>query len=164
MAAKKLFPTSITLPAAAREKMVPLLNQVLAELLDLWSQVKHAHWNVKGAQFHQLHLLFDTLAEELDGHADEVAERAVALGGTATGTARAVSAASKLPDFPAGTCECLAVVAVLVERYAAVGGSAREGIRTAADAGDEGTADLLTGLVRDLDKNLWFLEAHLQRG
>lgn len=164
MAAKIPNPTKNTLPAAAREKSIALLNQVLADLLDLWGQVKHAHWNVKGPQFHPLHLLFDTLAEELDGHADEVAERAVALSGAVGGTARAVAAASKLPEFPAGTTDGLAVVGALVERYAAVGGRARDGIGEADEAGDPGTADLLTGLARDLDKNLWFLEAHLQRG
>ena len=50
----------------------------------------------------------------------------------------------------------------LVDRYAALAASSRQAIDTADEAGDADTADLFTQLSRDLDKWLWFLEAHLQ--
>ena len=82
------FPTRNDIAAEKRAKLASLLNQHLADLFDLMSQTKFAHWNVKGPNFYQLHLLFDTLAEKVEGLVDEVAERVTALGGVATGTAR----------------------------------------------------------------------------
>lgn len=162
MSAPRAFSTRVNLPAAVRGQMTALLNQNLCDLLDLGSQVKQAHWNVKGPQFHPLHVLFDTLAEELEDNIDDLAERVTALGGTATGTARMAAATSRLPEYPLDTHDGLALVGVLAERYAACANAARAAIRSAADAGDDGTADLFTGITRALDKNLWFLEAHLQ--
>ena len=94
MTTAQMFETRIDLSAERREKMVAVLNQQLADTFDLHSQAKQAHWNVKGPQFHQLHELFDTLAEQLSGYVDLIAERATALGGTALGTARMSAAAS----------------------------------------------------------------------
>jgi len=158
----KTFSTRVSLLPAIREKMIPLLNQHLADLLDLATQVKQAHWNVKGHHFYSLHLLFDSLAAELYESVDTVAERATALGGSASGTARMAAKASRLPEYPTDAVDGMAHVTALCDRYAAVGGTVRTAIKTASEAGDDDTADLFTGLSRDLDKNLWFLEAHLQ--
>ena len=81
----KTYNTSIDLPLNIREPMIQLLNQQLADVFDLYSQAKQAHWNVKGAQFFQLHELFDKLADQLQDFVDLIAERATALGGTALG-------------------------------------------------------------------------------
>ena len=142
--------------------MVKLLNQQLADSADLHSQIKQAHWNVKGMHFMQLHLLFDKLAEEMDGWVDMIAERATTLGGTAQGTARMVSAASRLPEFPAGGHDGHAAVELLAVRFAALAVSTRAAIDTAVKAEDAGTCDMFTGISRGLDSSLWFLEAHLQ--
>lgn len=162
--AAKSFRTSHDLPAKVRGQVIPLLNQQLADTTDLFTQVKTAHWNVKGPHFIALHELFDKLAEELEGHADTVAERVTALGGLAVGTLRQAAAASRLLDLPAGTVDGRAVVQALVERYAGLAATTRAAIDAATALGDAGTADLFTGLSRDLDKSLWFLEAHLQVG
>src|SRR6187401_1893073 len=98
----KKFETSIDIDSETREQLVNLLNQQLADTFDLYSQTKQAHWNVKGPHFIQLHELYDKLAAELTDHVDTIAERATALGGVALGTARMASAASRLPEFPAG--------------------------------------------------------------
>ena len=74
-----LHPTRNDLPEKTRRAMVNLLNQRLADVLDLGLQAKQAHWNVKGPNFISLHELFDKVAEEMEGFADELAERAVAL-------------------------------------------------------------------------------------
>src|SRR3954468_6290313 len=111
------FPTRIDLPADKREALIDLLNAHLADTFDLMSQVKQAHWNVKGKDFYQLHLLFDEIAGELLEYVDEIAERAVSLGGHATGTARMAAENSTLPEYPTEAGEGLQHVAALVERF-----------------------------------------------
>jgi len=158
----KPFRTRHDLPAKVRAQLVPILNQQLADTTDLFTQVKTAHWNVKGREFIALHKLFDELAEQLEDHGDTLAERATAMGGLATGTLRQAAAVSRLPDLPAATVDGMALVRALADRYANLAASTRAAIDTAAGLGDQGTADLFTGLSRDLDKSLWFLEAHVQ--
>lgn len=148
------------LKSKARDAMVALLNQQLADAFDLRAQVKHAHWNVKGPHFIALHELFDKLQADLEVPIDDIAERVTTLGGFARGTARLAIAASRLAELPART-DGLELVAVLADRYAALAQTTRAAIETATAAGDADTADLFTGVSRGLDKALWFLEAHL---
>ena len=145
-----------------RITMVELLNRQLADTLDLYSQTKQAHWNVKGMHFMQLHLLFDEFAEGLIGYVDMIAERATALGGTAQGTVRMAAAESRLAEFPPNIVEDKQVVAILAERYAQYAATTREAIDLALEHEDEDTGDLFIEVSRAIDKNLWFLEAHLQ--
>ena len=145
-----------------RSTMVQLLNAQLADSFDLYSHTKQAHWNVKGMQFIALHELFDALAEELEAFIDTIAERAVSLGGNAQGTVRMAAQATRLAAFPAGLTDAAEVVKVLAGGYAALAATTREAITVAAEAGDDGTSDVFTEVVRGLDKSLWFLEAHLQ--
>ena len=158
----KTHSTSIDLDSECRSQMIGLLNQQLADTFDLYSQTKQAHWNVKGPQFIQLHELYDKLATDLIAHVDTIAERATTLGGMALGTLRMAGKATRLDDYPKTTVEGMATVKALVERYAQLAASTRAAIDEADDAGDANTADLFTGVSRDLDKSLWFLEAHLQ--
>ncbi|MDR0535683.1 MAG: DNA starvation/stationary phase protection protein Dps [Puniceicoccales bacterium] len=156
----KLTSTLNGLAVEARTRSVATLNQVLAELIDLHSQTKQAHWNVAGSAFYSQHKLFDDLAESVFEPIDDVAERIVQLGGTAGGTIRQAASTSSLPEFPTDTKGGLTYVTALAERYANLGNSVRKAIDSTANAGDADTADLLTGLSRTLDKALWFLEAH----
>ncbi|MBL6751612.1 MAG: DNA starvation/stationary phase protection protein Dps, partial [Nevskia sp.] len=151
------YTTRIDIPAEARGKIVELLNQQLADTLDLFTQIKQAHWNVKGIHFISLHELFDKLAEEAEDYTDDLAERATALGGVALGTARVTAKASRLPEFPLQGMEGKAAVQALAERYAPLAASTRKAIDSADALGDAGTADLFTGISRGLDKSLWFL-------
>lgn len=156
------FHTSIDIKPAAREQLIGLINQQLADCFDLYSQTKQAHWNVKGSDFIQLHELFDDLAEGILEFVDLIAERATALGGYATGTARMSAAHSRLPEYPTSATLGKDHLGALVARYAAFGASSRKAIEASNDLGDLDTADLFTEVSRELDKNLWFLEAHLQ--
>lgn len=159
---QRLHPTRIDMPAATRSNVVELLNATLATTLDLKTQVKQAHWNVKGMDFYQLHLLFDEMATELEEYIDTVAERVTALGGLAVGTARAAAADSILPEFPFDILDGKDYVTALADRYAPYGQHLRVAIDKAAELGDADTADLYTEISRAIDKRLWFLEAHLQ--
>ena len=160
---KTSFDTENNLPKDTRKKVAVILNQMLADLSDLYSQAKQAHWNVRGPQFYSLHKLFDELAANVEEHIDPLAERIVALGGVASGTVRQTAARSALSEFPTERTEGLAYVTALAERFAQCGAAARKGIEDTAAIGDADTADLLTGLSQDLDKGLWFLEAHTRQ-
>lgn len=161
--AEKLHAVRHDLPADKRAELVELLNRNLADVSDLRGQTKHAHWNVKGRDFYQLHKLFDELYAKLDPLVDEIGERITALGGTARGTARQVSANSRVAEFPNETFEGMAVVTALADRYAQVARSTRESIDAADGLGDKDTADLFTEVSREIDQSLYFLDAHLQK-
>ena len=162
MAKHKAFPTHNDLDEGTREQMIALLNQQLADTFDLFSQTKQAHWNVKGPQFYQLHLLYDTLAEGVVEYVDTIAERATALGGMAAGTARMAAGNSRLAEYPDEATGSIESVKALVERYASLGATTRAAIDEADEAGDADTADLFTAFSRDPAQWLYFLESHLQ--
>jgi starvation-inducible DNA-binding protein len=145
-----------------RTRIEKLLNQRLADALDLESATKQAHWNVKGPNFIALHELFDQLHGNVEEHVDAMAERIVALGGTALGTVAAVAGASSLAPYPLDISEGIEHLTALSDRLADFGKKVRSGIDKAGKLEDADTADLLTGVSRDVDKYLWFLEAHLQ--
>jgi starvation-inducible DNA-binding protein len=156
------FKTTIDIPAEARRPLCELLNQQLADTADLYSQLKHAHWNVKGHDFYQLHLLFDQLAACPLEWSDLIAERVAMLGGYAMGTVRMAAASTRLSEFPTDAIEGMDHVRALVEAYANYCASTREAIEKSDELGDPTTADMFTEISRDADKNRWFLEAHLQ--
>ena len=157
-----LHKTQNNLPEPIRRKSIDLLNQHLADVLDLGLQAKQAHWNVKGPHFIGLHELFDKVAEELEEFTDDVAERAVELGGVALGTIQTISKHSRLTAYPLSIASGQAHVAALSSALAKFGASARTAIDTASKAGDADTADLFTEVSRGVDKLLWMVEAHAQ--
>jgi starvation-inducible DNA-binding protein len=159
-----MYTTRIDLPVKLRSKLHKLLNERLADALDLESASKQAHWNVKGANFIALHGLFDQLHQRIEQHVDDIAERITALGGTAHGTVQAVARASSLAAYPLDISDGVAHLAALSERLAEFGKKIRAAIELSDRLGDADTADLFTGVSRDSDKYLWLLEAHLQGG
>jgi starvation-inducible DNA-binding protein len=157
-----MHPTRIDLSRKTRGRVVDLLNARLADAIDLQLQSKQAHWNVKGPNFIALHELFDKIADDVEGHIDEMAERITALGGVAEGTVQAVAGRSRLDAYPLGIAEGRAHLEALAGAIARFGKSVRKVIDESAKAGDADTSDLFTGVSRDVDKNLWLVEAHLQ--
>jgi starvation-inducible DNA-binding protein len=157
-------PTKNSLQAKVRTQMAKLLNDRLADTIDLYNQMKQAHWNVKGEHFIALHQLFDSVAGHVLEWADELAERAVQLGGTAEGTTQAVGARTTMPEYPIHVVYGHEHVELVSSALAEYGKRVRTGIDAADKAGDKDTADLFTEISRGTDKDLWFVEAHLQRG
>ncbi|WP_332680592.1 DNA starvation/stationary phase protection protein Dps [Bosea sp. (in: a-proteobacteria)] len=149
----------IDLPSNAKNQVIGLLNERLQDGIDLALATKQAHWNLKGPGFIGVHLMLDGFRKDLDKHVDTVAERAVQLGGTALGTTQDVAAGSGLKPYPTDIVAVKDHLAALIERYAATANSVREAIDKSDEAGDAGTADLLTAYSRMLDKALWFLES-----
>jgi starvation-inducible DNA-binding protein len=160
---KTTFETRIDIPENAREKLVELLNARLADTFDLYSQLKQAHWNVKGVEFFQLHELYDEVAETVLPFVDEIAERATALGGLALGTARMAAEATTLDEYPLDAVDGPETIEAVADRLAAYAAAVREAIDTSDELGDQATADLFTEVSRAIDKHLWFVEAHVQR-
>lgn len=157
-----VFESKIDIPEQNRQKLIDLLNARLADTLDLQTQTKFAHWNVKGNDFYQLHLLFDSIAEHLEDAVDLIAERVTALGGRADGTVRQVAANSSIQEYDLEVVRGMDHVRVLSDRLATVANAVREAIDKADDLEDQGTSDLFTQIVRVADKDLYFLESHLQ--
>jgi starvation-inducible DNA-binding protein len=154
--------TANDLNANAKQAAIELLNARVAEGIDLALLTKQAHWNLKGPQFVAVHEMLDGVRGQIDTHVDTMAGRVVQLGGTALGTTQAVAKTSTLPPYPTGIYAIKDHLAALIERYAAVANALRRSIDAAAEAGDANTADIFTAASRDLDKALWFLEAHVQ--
>lgn len=154
--------TKIDIPKDAREKLIAILNQRLADAADLKSQAKQAHWNVKGMSFIALHELFDRVATEVDPMADDIAERITSLGGTALGTVRVAAQNSELPEYPLEISDGSDHVDALSTALAEFGRRVRADIDRTDELGDKDTADLFTGVSRNIDKLLWFVEAHQQ--
>lgn len=154
--------TKNDLAKGKREKVIELLNSRLADAIDLKTQAKQAHWNVKGIHFFQLHELFDQVATAVEAHTDLIAERVTALGGTALGTARVASQKSSLSEYPLEIVDGTAHVDALSTAMADFGKRIRQNIDDASKFDDADTADLFTEISREIDKLLWFVEAHIQ--
>jgi starvation-inducible DNA-binding protein len=154
------FDTSNDLPEKSRAQVADLLNERLADAIDLSSQAKQAHWNVKGPQFIALHKLFDEIHAAAQEYVDLLAERVVQLGGIADGTVRVVAQRSELTDYPRAIADGLEHVNALAGALAEFGAKIRRAIDETADLGDQGSADICTEISRGIDKWLWFVEAH----
>jgi len=156
------YETENDLPGNTRAGVIDLVNQRLADAIDLQTQLKQAHWNVKGPHFIGLHELFDQIAEEVESYVDTIAERIVQLGGIARGTVRVAAAASRLEEYPLDIADGAAHVEAVARALSTFGREARTTIEEAQGLGDADTADLFTEVSRGIDKWLWFVEAHTQ--
>lgn len=150
------------LSESAREILSNVLNARLADGLDLHSQIKVAHWNIKGPQFAALHPLFETFAIALGNFNDSIAERAVTLGGKAFGTVRHVAKTSRIADYPQDTTRDLEHVKLLAERFDSYLVELRASRSAAESQADTDTADLFTSVITEFEKNAWFLRASLE--
>lgn len=159
---EQLHHTRIDIPANARTELIGVLNARLADGVDLATQLKQAHWNVKGPSFIALHELFDSVHGAVLEHVDEIAERIAALGGTAEGTAAVAVRRSTLPAYPLQARRGIEHVEAVATALSVFGKAVRESIERAARIGDADTEDLFVEVSREIDKRLWLVEAHIQ--
>src|SRR5262245_25004308 len=157
-----MYQSHLDLSPHVRKGVIALLQARLSDSIDLEAQMKQAHWNVKGKDFFQLHLLFDKIHGEVEEFVDTIAERITALGGVADGRVQTTGKSTQLYEYPiaasGGEAHLKAVAAVLAQFGKAVRGD----IDKAAEMGDAATADVFTEISRETDKQLWFVEAHLE--
>ncbi|HLT30005.1 MAG TPA: DNA starvation/stationary phase protection protein Dps [Myxococcaceae bacterium] len=156
------FRSSVDVSKEKRAGLIELLNELLANSLDLHSQAKQAHWNVKGRHFISAHELFEDVAKHTAAHSDDIAERVAALGGYALGTTRQVAQRTRLDEFAPSSLNGQDCLSELVDRLAAHATLLRAGIeQTGGDLADPVTEDLLVEVLREVEVDLWFLESHL---
>jgi starvation-inducible DNA-binding protein len=146
----------------AKKVSIDILNARLADAIDLALITKQAHWNLKGPRFIMIHEMLDGFRDQIDEHVDTMAERVAQLGGTALGTSQVVAGSTTLKPYPTDIYKIEDHLTALIEHYAAVANACRKAIDDTDEAGDADTADIFTAVSRDLDKSLWFLEAHVQ--
>ena len=157
-----IYETENDLPKNQRNELINLMNQRLADAVDLQMQMKQAHWNVKGPNFISLHLLFDQIDDAVESYVDLIAERVVQLGGIAEGTVRMSAVRSRLVEYPLGISEGPAHVEAVARALSTFAHEARNMIDEADELDDAVTADLFTEVARGVDKWLWFVESHSQ--
>jgi starvation-inducible DNA-binding protein len=157
-----MYETENDIPEQRRAELNALMNQQLANAVDLQTQMKQAHWNVKGPHFIGLHELFDQIDEAVEGYVDLIAERIVQLGGIAEGTARMAAERSRLEEYPLDMADGRAHVEAVAKALSTFGHEARKTIEEAEELADANTADIFTEISRGIDKWLWFVEAHSQ--
>jgi starvation-inducible DNA-binding protein len=157
-----MFATATNLEENVRKEIAESLNASLIDGLDLFSQIKLAHWNIKGPHFAALHPFFDTLAAHVTAHIDEIAERAVALGLLVSGTARQVASGSRIPEYAIKTTRDIEHVKLLAERFAKYMDGLRGARSVAEKHEDEDTTDLLTQVITECEKDSWMLMASTQ--
>src|SRR5438128_3846208 len=158
----RMYETENDISEQRRSELNALMNQRLADAVDLQMQMKQAHWNVKGPHFIGLHELFDKVNEAVASYVDLIAERVVQLGGIAEGTVRAAAQRSRLAEYPLDIADGAAHVEAVARALSTFGREARNTIDLADELEDADTADLFTEVSRGIDKWLWFVEAHTQ--
>jgi len=158
----KLTHTRNSLPEKTRIEIVTVLQERLADSIDLMMQAKQAHWNVKGPNFIALHGLFDKVFTDTSSYVDGIAERIVQLGGVAEGTIRVAAKRSCMPEYSLDISRASKHIAELAHGIAFFSELVRKGVELCAQLGDVDTADILTEISRHADGNLWFVEAHEQ--
>src|SRR3989454_3134206 len=162
MDAPKMYETENDISPERRSELNALMNQRLADAVDLQMQMKQAHWNVKGPHFIGLHELFDQIDEAVESYVDLIAERIVQLGGIAEGTVRVAAERSRLEEYPLDIADGQAHVEAVSKALSTFGREARASINQADELDDADTADIFTGISRGIDTWLWFVEAHTQ--
>src|SRR5262245_5320388 len=159
-----MYTSRIDLSDHVRKGTIAILQARLSDALDLEAQTKQAHWNVKGRDFIQLHELFDKIHGVVEDQVDTIAERITALGGVADGRIQTTAKQSQLYEYSLATVTGEDHLKVLASVLAQFGKAARQDINAASELGDADTADVFTEVSREIDKQLWFIEAHLQGG
>jgi starvation-inducible DNA-binding protein len=160
----KIYENRVALSPDVKQKVVEKMQVTLASAFDMYSQSKFAHWNVKGDNFYQLHLVFDHVAEVIEEQVDPIAERITQLGGVANGTARQASAGSIIPEYEVDTVAGMDHVRVLANALGAYCACLRHASDEIDDLGDKPSSDFYNQLIVDAEEQLYFLESHLEAG
>jgi len=158
----QMYETENDISLEQRLELNALMNQRLADAVDLQMQMKQAHWNVKGPHFIGLHELFDQIYEAVESYVDLIAERIVQLGGVAEGTVRVSAGRSRIEEYPLAIADGATHVEAVARALSTFGDEARKTIDQSDGLGDADTADIFTEISRGVDKWLWFVEAHSQ--
>jgi starvation-inducible DNA-binding protein len=160
-----LRPVAIGLGENVRRASVAVLNQLLADTMALRDLYKKHHWQMSGATFHQLHLLFDKHHREQAALVDDIAERIMALGGVSVAISHDVAETTKVPRAPKGREDPPDQLQRLIAAHELILVAARQVAHTAAGNGDDGTNDLIVSqVIRTNEAQAWMVAEHLEQG
>jgi starvation-inducible DNA-binding protein len=159
-----IYKNRVALPAEVKKQVVEKMGVTLASASDMYSQAKFAHWNVKGDNFYQLHLVFDHVAKVIGKQADPIAERMTQLGGIANGTARQAANSSIIPEYDVDVVAGMAHVKALADSLGIYTACLRNASNEIDELGDGPTSDFYNQLIVDAEEQLYFLESHLEAG
>jgi len=157
--AQILIQPNIGLESDVRKPIIMILNSILSNEAVLAIKTRNAHWNVRGANFFDLHILFDTQYKQLNDILDEIAERVRMVGGIAIGSFAEFLNITQLEERPGELPDILHLLAdhETIIRYL------HEDIRKCSDDfEDEGTTDLLVSVMRIHEKMAWMLRSYIQ--
>ena len=160
----RMYKNRVALPDDVKKQVVEEMSKTLAASLDMYSQAKFAHWNVKGLNFYQLHLVFDDTAKTIFKQIDKIAERFILIGGIAIGTVWYSSATSEIPPYNVDAIsgpEHLEALANALGTYCAL---LRDVSDKVDEIGDSPTSDFYNQLIVDSEEELYFLESHMEAG
>ena len=160
-----VYPVPIGLGENVRSTSIGALNQTLADTMVLRDLYKKHHWQVSGATFYQLHLLFDKHYAEQVELMDALAERVTALGGVPLAAPHDVAEASSIPRPPKGRESVPAQISRLLDAHEKILIESRRAGKEASQNGDEGTNDLfVSDVIRTNEMHVFFLCEHLADG
>jgi starvation-inducible DNA-binding protein len=157
-----LAPVRLALPDEVRHQSIAALNRLLAHATSIRDQYRKSHWQACGANFYELHLLFERGYSEQDQAVDILAERVQALGGVALALPRDIHEESRLARGPRGAEGTVAQLLRLVESHEFILQEGRPMARSASERGDDGTADLIVSeVIRPNERQSWMVSRHL---
>lgn len=153
--------TTPGLSEEASQKAIEILQGRLSQEQEAALILKHAHWNMKGANFIAIHEMLDPEVDSVLEQADETAERIAQLGGWSDGRADGIIAHRTWDQFSlTGPRDALDYVKALADYYASFVENDRQAIKQLDDL-DVVSSNIIQDHVQSLEKFLWFLRAHL---
>lgn len=140
-------------------QVIKALEQVLADSYALYFKTQNYHWNVEGAEFRSLHLLFEGQYEDLAESLDELAERIRTLDAKVPALSNLIKLASISEPNPNASAN--EMLKSLVKDQDIIIDTLYKGLKIAQSEGDEGTADMIIGRIKVHEKNRWFLKSSI---
>lgn len=153
---------SLGISDSDRSAVVGILNTLLADEYLLYTKTRNYHWHVTGPQFNDLHKFFESQYDAIDEAIDEIAERAITLGGRAPATLAELVKQARLKEHPGQYPDARTMLANLLADHETVVRQLRDDVEvTGAKHHDVGTSDFLTGLLEKHEKMAWMLRAFI---
>ena len=149
------------LQESSRAEVVRALQPIQSGCIELFLQLKNAHWNVRGNSFSALHRIFDEASEDALRFTDDLAERMAILGGEPLATVQKIAAVPQLADAPIGIKNQEEFVKMIVDRLSYYTGMIRDALIVFERNSDPVTSEACVRGLTNLEKKLWMLESHL---
>lgn len=139
--------------------IVDHLNDLLANYHIHYQKLRGCHWNVKGGHFFTLHVKFEELYTNAQQTIDDLAERILTLGKSPYSTFSEYIRVSTIQEADTLGMNDIAMVEAIMDDFSKLIDMEREIMTLTADAGDDGTNDLINSFMQFKEKNNWMLRS-----